>query len=94
MNEEADFFERIIATLFTHGVFDKISGLIIEKAKGYDGIGSNKTEIDIFSEIVKEPKFPIIIDVDCGHTTPIMTLPIGKTVELNTFRKTITIFEK
>lgn len=94
VNEEADFFERIIATLFTYGVFDKIGGLIIGKAKGYDDIGSNKTEIDIFSEIVKEPKFPIIIDVDCGHTTPIMTLPIGKTVELNTFRKTITIFEK
>lgn len=93
VNEEADFFERIISTLHLYGVFDKISGLIIEKAKGYDEIGSGKEEIDIFSEIVKNPEFPIIIDVDCGHTTPIMTLPIGETVRLDTYEKAITIFK-
>lgn len=91
VNEEADFFERIISALNLYGVFDRISGLIIGKAKGYDEIGSGKKEIDIFLEIVKDPQFPIITEVDCGHTTPIMTLPIGKTVELDTFKKTITI---
>lgn len=91
VNEEADFFERIISTLNLYGVFDRISGLIMGKAKGYNEIGSGKKEIDILLEIVKEPKFPIITDVDCGHTTPIMTLPIGKTVELDTSKKAITI---
>lgn len=92
VNEEADFFERIVSTLNLYGVFDKISGLIIGKAKGYDEIGSGKKEIDLFLEIVRESKFPIITDFDCGHTTPIMTLPIGKTVELDTFKKTVTLF--
>ncbi len=91
VNEEADFFERIIANLFSFGIFDKLSGLILGKAKGYDDISSEKTEIDILFEIIGKPKFPILADVDCGHTVPIITLPIGAEIEMDSAKKYITV---
>lgn len=91
INETADFFERMIANLYTFGIFNKISGLILGKTKGYDDIDSGKTEWDILKEIIGEPDFPILADADCGHTVPICTLPIGADIELNADDKTITL---
>lgn len=91
VGEEADFFERVIANLYTFKVFDKIGGLIIGKAKNYDDIGSGKKEINILNEFIPNPKFPILLDFDCGHTVPITTLPIGKIATLDTDRQTLKI---
>lgn len=91
INEEADFFERAISSLYIHGIFDKISGLILGKPKGYKDIGSGKSEIDILFEIVGNPKFPVLADVDCGHTVPIITLPIGAEIKMDTVKKEITV---
>lgn len=91
INEEADFFERCISSLYTYGVFDKISGLILGKPKGYKDIGSGKSELDILFEIIGKPKFPILADVDCGHTVPIITFPIGAEIEIDTDKKDIKI---
>lgn len=91
INEEADFFERAISSLYIHGIFDKISGLILGKPKGYKDIGSGKSEIDILFEIIGNPKFPVLADVDCGHTVPIITLPIGAEIKMDADKKEITI---
>ncbi len=91
INEEADFFERAVSSLFTHGVFHKISGLILGKPKGYKDINSGKSELDILFEIIGKPHFPVLADVDCGHTVPIITLPIGAEIEMNAEKKEITI---
>ncbi len=91
INEEADFFERVISSLYIHGIFDKISGLILGKPKGYKDIGSGKSELDILFEIVVNPRFPVLADVDCGHTVPIITLPIGAEIKMDADKKEITI---
>lgn len=91
INEEVDFFERAVSSLYTHGIFDKISGLILGKPKGYNDLQSNKSELDILFEIIGKPKFPILADVDCGHTVPIITLPIGTEIEMNAKEKEITV---
>lgn len=91
INEEADFFERAVSSLYIHGIFDKISGLILGKPKGYKDIGSGKSEIDILFEIVGNPRFPVLADVDCGHTVPIITLPIGAEIKIDADKKEITI---
>lgn len=91
INEEVDFFERAVASLYIHGIFDKISGLILGKPKGYNDLHSNKSELDILFEIIGNPKFPILADVDCGHTVPIITLPIGAEIEMNAEKKEITV---
>ncbi len=36
---------------------------------------------------------PILADFDCCHTHPILTMPIGGTVELNATQKTVRIWE-
>lgn len=91
INENADSFERYISSLYTHGIFEKISGLILGKPKGYKDIGSGKGETDILSEIISKPEFPILADVDCGHTVPIITLPIGAEIEIDSDKKAIKI---
>ena len=91
INEEADFFERAISSLCLHGIFDKISGLILGKTKGYKDIGSGKSEIGILFEIIGNPNFPVLADVDCGHTVPIITLPIGAEIKMDADKKEITI---
>ena len=57
--------------------------MILGKPKGYNDLGSKKSELDILFKIVGKPKFPILADVDCGHTVPIITLPIGTEIEMN-----------
>lgn len=91
INENADFFERAISNLYIHDIFDKISGLILGKPKGYNDLSSGKSEIDILFEIIGNPRFPVLADVDCGHTVPIITLPIGAEIEMNAEKKEITV---
>lgn len=91
INETADFFECAVSRLFSFGIFDKISGLILGKPKGYNDLASNKNEIDIFAEIVKNPQYPILADFDCGHTLPINTLPIGSKIILDSTKQQITL---
>ncbi len=91
INEEADFFERAISSLYMHGIFDKISGLILGKPKGYKDIGSGKSELDILFEFVVNQRFPVLADVDCGHTVPIITLPIGAEIKMDADKKEIAI---
>lgn len=91
INETADFFERIMSALYIEDILNKISGLIIGKPKNYDDIGSKKTEIDILKEILRDFNFPILADFDCGHTLPINTMPIGKTIELDAASQTVKV---
>lgn len=91
LGAEADFCERIFASLYLNGIFDKIGGLILGKFKNYDDADSGKSHIDILLEIINEPDFPILADFDCGHTLPINTMPIGKKVTLDSDHKTVTV---
>ena len=86
-----DFCERYFSLLAINGIFDKIGGLILGKHKSYDDLGTNHSETDVLLEILGERKIPILADFDCGHTVPILTLPIGRTVRLDTQRQILTI---
>lgn len=91
LGAETDFCERIFSSLYLKGIFDKIGGLILGKFKNYDDIKSSKSHIDILLEIVNKPSFPILADFDCGHTLPIITMPIGKQVILDADNKLVTV---
>ena len=61
------------------GVFDKITGMLVGRVNPNDyRISSN--DFDLYSTILdatREYDFPIIADMDFGHTEPIITLPYG-----------------
>ena len=79
----ASHVERYFSWLKICGIFDKIGGLILGKHRKFDDQGTGKKPYQILIEIIGTPNFPILADFDCCHTIPMLTLPIGKTVELD-----------
>ena len=70
------------------GVFEKIKGLVIGK---FDSQEMNNDIEDFLNEYFKEDNFPILFNVDFGHTYPILTMPIGAYVKLDNINKKIEI---
>ena len=85
VGEYADACERYMYQLKNCGVLDKISGLIIGKHREYKDMGTGRSETDICLEIMGERRLPILSEFDCGHMSPVLTLPIGRIAQLDTF---------
>ncbi len=83
--------ERSFALLKLSGVFDKIGGLILGKHEQFDDLKTGRKPHDILLEVLGDYKFPFISEFDCCHTHPMMTLPIGSTVQLDAKAKTVTL---
>lgn len=90
--KDAATVERSFSLLKLNGVFDKIGGLIIGKHELYDK--GNKPHLDILKEVIGEVNFPILAEVDCSHTHPMFTMPIGETVKLDCDHQSITLLSK
>lgn len=80
------------AQLRQMGVFNQIRGLIL----GRFGQRSNLTGASpLMKNLLKEHlggrDFPVLYDVDFGHTEPSITLPIGGLVRLDATAKTISL---
>jgi muramoyltetrapeptide carboxypeptidase len=66
--------ERSLRQLERMGVFDRIAGLIVGRPEFYDQLGAPFGYDEIILEIVGDRGYPIVVDVDCGHTVPMLTL--------------------
>ena len=83
--------ERYFSMMKICGVFDKIGGIILGKHRKFDDQHTGKTPAEILLEVLQGQNLPILADVDCGHTIPMMTLPIGGTVHFDATQQTITV---
>lgn len=81
--KDAATIERSFALLKLNGVFDKIEGIILGKHELFDDMGSGRKPYEILLEVMGKCKVPFIADFDCCHTHPMVTLPIGAIVELD-----------
>ena len=81
---EADFSKGVqLSTIDSHltdlqlsGVFDGISGLIIGRPFSYSA-DQLKQFVHIIRERTKHYTFPVLYNVDFGHTDPMITIPLG-----------------
>lgn len=78
------------------GILPKIKGIIFARAKNYSN--DEKEELKkIILSIVKDEfginNIPIIVDMDFGHTVPVLILPLGGRVRLNPITKEIILLE-
>ena len=96
--EDLDHF---LTHLKLAGVFDKISGMIIGKNNKLNKI-EEKSDLNkllflspekIILEITKKYKFPIISDVDFGHSGEQITIPVGVKATIDTSKKLFSIDE-
>ena len=85
--------ERLFSLLKLSGVFDKISGLIYGKHELFKDLGTGRKPYEVLLEVLENYNFPFLADVDCSHTHPMFTMPIGSKVRLNTYEKTIELLD-
>lgn len=74
------------------GVFDQISAMLIGRPYWYDQ--AERDELDqVILECTRNWDFPIICDLDFGHTDPVFTLPIGAEIQVEADALQIVLLE-
>lgn len=72
---------RALVHLRDNGVFEAAAGVVFGRVPDcapVDGIGLD----DVLLEVLQQTDIPIAVDVDIGHTEPMLTLPIGAAASL------------
>lgn len=79
--------DRMLWTLKLHGVFDKISGLVIGQMTDISDtkVPYGKTFHEILFEIIEEYDIPVATNIDAGHDTPNHAVVLGAQVCLHVF---------
>ncbi|MCT4783623.1 MULTISPECIES: S66 family peptidase [Exiguobacterium] len=85
--------ERSLSMLKLAGVFDEIAGLIVGKHEHFDTAGAPFSFESLLLEVVGDVTFPIMTNVDIGHTFPSHVFPIGIDVLLDATNGTLTFLE-
>ena len=75
------------------GVFEKIRGLLIGRPMSYSDDEKQQLR-DVVLERTRGYSFPIVADMDFGHTAPQCTLPLGVTARIDSARKRFEIIEE
>jgi muramoyltetrapeptide carboxypeptidase len=71
-----------IADLALAGIFSQISGLVLGRPFGYDET-ERKEFVEMINRQLAAYDFPILANVNIGHTDPIITLPMNVLCELD-----------
>ncbi len=71
------------------GVLDSIAGLVVARPYGYD---ADRTE-SLWRVVGDHARCPTFANVDCGHTDPMLTLPLGAAVRLDAGARTLETLE-
>jgi muramoyltetrapeptide carboxypeptidase LdcA involved in peptidoglycan recycling len=87
-----------IADLIAQGVFDTVAGLVVGRPFGYDSAESRAQYINVIKGLLcdgpmAEKKFPILFNVDFGHTSPLVTLPFDTLASLDSEKDQFAIIE-
>ncbi len=79
------------------GIFNKISALIIGRARDYSDKEKNELNENVLKIVKMEFKnesLPIITNMDFGHTDPQWILPLGIKAEIDCHKKSFKLIEK
>lgn len=88
-----DFARSAMADLRNGGVIDQIAGIVMGRPFQY-----NDTEWADFEKMLVDQcygtDFPILFNVDVGHTDPILTLPLNAMVSLDSSKDEFKVLER
>lgn len=87
--DDVDNVRQNFADLLAHGVFDEAVGLVVGRPYAYTTPDKQDQYIAVIKRLLcqgpladRNP-FPILFNVDIGHTTPMVTLPYDAMAELD-----------
>lgn len=92
--ETSKTMDRMFTQLRQMGVYDQIAGMIVGRFHSDVRFTEQDSLEMILRDTLKGYKFPVITDVDFGHTDPLLTVPLGIQCEVNTSGPSITFLEK
>jgi muramoyltetrapeptide carboxypeptidase LdcA involved in peptidoglycan recycling len=87
-----------VADLIAQGVFDDAAGLVVGRPFGYDSPRARAKYAGVITGLLCEGRmadknFPILFNVDIGHTTPMVTLPFDGLAVLDSERDRFAILD-
>ncbi|KAK2608432.1 hypothetical protein QQS21_002999 [Conoideocrella luteorostrata] len=87
-----------IADLVAQGVFDEAAGLVVGRPFGYNSETMQHDYVDVIKGLLCEGRlaarpFPILFNVDFGHTSPMVTLPFDALAALDSEADAFSILE-
>lgn len=82
-----------LADLYNMNIFKVIKGLIIGRAYAQDEVNFKKIKKAILW-YTKSTRYPILYNVDIGHTSPMLTLPFGIHIIMDSKRNIFQITER
>ena len=91
--KDAATIERSFSLMKLAGVFDRIDGIILGKHEQFDDCGTGRKPHEILMEVLGDFGKPFLADFDCCHTHPMLTMPIGCKIRLDTEKKQVLLTE-
>lgn len=85
-------YKRRLTYLKHTEILSKINGLLVARPTNFSN-SDNKSLIRFLRDIHSDIKIPIAVFIDAGHTSPLITLPIGIKCELNCKTQIIEVSE-
>ncbi|KAI0419482.1 peptidase family S66 [Xylaria grammica] len=90
--------QAFIADLIAQGVFEDAAGLVVGRPFGYNTPEMREEYINVIKGLLcdgplAEKEFPILFNVDFGHTAPHVTLPFDTLVSLDSEKDQFAILE-
>jgi len=90
--EPLNYVDSQLMDLRNLGVFDQIKGLIVGKPFGYTNEEQKEFE-NLIKEHTNKYDFPVLINVNIGHTDPIITIPLMVECKLDSKNNEFSIIE-
>ncbi|PYH89271.1 peptidase S66, LD-carboxypeptidase A [Aspergillus ellipticus CBS 707.79] len=90
-------FRSSLMDLALAGVFNDIAGLVVGRGYKYDTKMQDELAellLGVFGSMVRRTDLPILMNVDFGHTSPFLTLPIGASARLDSGRDEFVVLEE
>lgn len=88
--ESAPTLQRMLQQLKQAKLLDKVKGIVFGRFQKKSDITKEKLK-SLLLNIFDEVNIPVISGVDFGHTDPMLSLPMGKTVKISTHKEKISI---
>jgi muramoyltetrapeptide carboxypeptidase len=92
-SEKPETIDRFFTQLRQMGVFKQIKGLIIGRFARSVGFSKSDSLHMILEDALKGYKFPVITEVDFGHTDQLWTIPVGIKIKMDTKNSLISLQE-
>ena len=81
--ETPETIDRMFTQLRQIGVFDQIAGLAVGRLPSAVRFTDDDTLDSIVMDATRGYNFPIVVNLDYGHTDPLLTLPLGVDAQLD-----------